>query len=328
MPWRFQMNRIFKALISCTLLALIAVPLTGCSVNPATGKRSFTLMSWEKEKALGLAAAPQMTEAFGGAVPDAGVGDYAWEVGAKLVTGVEEGVPDLDWEFTVLNSPVINAFALPGGKVFISRGLADKLESEAELAGVLGHEIGHVTARHSNQQMSAQLGINFAIGAAAVAVGVSDPDSDVRKYGQLGLPAVAVGSNLFLLSFGRSEELEADMLGMRYMARAGYNPRGQLEVMQILADASRGTDRPPEWLSTHPLPESRIDRIQDLLAGEYATTQGNPSFVERRAEYRTRMLDRLDNLPPAPAPTPQEQAQANAYINAMLYCQHCREAVN
>ncbi len=322
------MNRLFKALLTCTLLALLAVPLTGCSVNPATGKRSFTLMSWEKEKALGLAAAPQMTEAFGGAVPDAAVGDYAWEVGAKLVTGVESGVPDLDWEFTVLNSPVINAFALPGGKVFISRGLADKLKSEAEFAGVLGHEIGHVTARHSNQQMSAQLGLNFAIGAAAVAVGVSDPDSDVRRYGQLGLPAVAVGSNLFLLKFGRSEELEADMLGMRYMARAGYNPRGQLEVMQILAEESQGSARPPEWLSTHPLPESRIDRIQELLATEYASTQGNPSFVDNVEEYQTRMLDRLFNLPPAPEPTPQEQAQANAFLSASIYCQHCRETVN
>lgn len=321
------MNRTLKLLITIPLLILIALPTTGCSVNPATGKRSFTLMSWEKEKALGLAAAPQMTEAFGGEVPDAGIGDYTRQVGTKLVTGIEEGVPDLDWEFTVLNSPVINAFALPGGKVFLSRGLAEKLDSEAELAGVLGHEIGHVTARHSNQQMSAQLGLNFAIGAAAVAVGVSDPDSDVRKYGQLGLPAVAVGSNLFLLRFGRSEELEADMLGMRYMARAGYNPRGQLEVMQVLAEASTGP-RPPEWLSTHPLPESRIDRIHQYLANEYAGTQNNPSFVTNKAQYQSNMLDRLNALPPAPEPTPQEQAQANAYIEASLYCQHCKEAVN
>ncbi len=321
------MNHTLKLLITIPLLILIALPATGCSVNPATGKRSFTLMSWEKEKALGLAAAPEMTEAFGGAIPDAAIGDYARSIGAKLVTGIEEGVPDLDWEFTVLNSPVINAFALPGGKVFISRGLAIKLDSEAELAGVLGHEIGHVTARHSNQQMSAQLGINFAIGAVAVGVGLSDPDSEVRKYGQLGLPAVAVGSNLFLLRFGRSEELEADMLGMRYMTRAGYNPRGQLEVMQVLAAEATG-ERPPEWLSTHPLPESRIDRINEYLANEYAGTQDNPSFVTNRAQYKSNMLDRLSALPPAPDPSQDEEAQANAYLNASIYCQQCRQAVN
>jgi len=321
------MNRTLKIIITLSLLVLVALPTTGCSVNPATGKRSFTLMSWDKEKALGLAAAPEMTEAFGGQIPDAAIGDYTRQIGTKLVTGIEEGVPDLDWEFTVLNSPVINAFALPGGKVFISRGLAIKLDSEAELAGVLGHEIGHVTARHSNQQMSAQLGINFAIGAVAAGVGLSDADSEVRKYGQLGLPAVAVGSNLFLLRFGRSEELEADMLGMRYMTRAGYNPRGQLEVMQVLAAEATG-ERPPEWLSTHPLPESRIDRINEYLANEYAPTQDNPSFVTNRAQYKSNMLDRINALPPAPEPTPNEQAQANAYLNASIYCQQCRETVN
>lgn len=317
------MNQIIRTLLSITVLSLIAIPLTGCSVNPATGKRSFTLMSWEKERALGLAAAPQMTEAFGGEVPDAAIGDYAREIGGKLITGVEEGVPDLEWEFTVLNSPVINAFALPGGKIFISRGLAEKFDSEAQFAGVLGHEIGHVTARHSNQQMSAQLGLNFAIGAAAVAVGVSDPSSDVRRYGQLGLPAMAVGSNLFLLGFGRSEELEADMLGMRYMTRAGYNPRGQLEVMRILDRESQGP-RQPEWLSTHPLPESRINRIEQYLAGDYADTQNNPSFITNKERYKARMLDRLNALPAAPEPTPQEQASANAYLDPMLYCQHCQ----
>jgi predicted Zn-dependent protease len=285
-------------------------------------------MSWEKEKALGLAAAPQMTEAFGGEVPDAAVGDYARSVGAKLVTGVEEGVPDLDWEFTVLNSPVINAFALPGGKVFLSRGLADKLDSEAQLAGVLGHEIGHVTARHSNQQMSTKLGINFAIGAVAAGVGLSNADSDVRRYATLGLPAVAVGSNLVVLKFGRGDELEADMLGMRYMARAGYTPRGQLEVMQVLAREAGDGQRPPEWLSTHPLPQSRIDRINEYLAGQYANTQDNPSFITNKAQYQSKMLDRLNALPPAPEPTPNEQAQANAFLDPSLYCQECRESVN
>ncbi|MDF1869145.1 MAG: M48 family metallopeptidase [Phycisphaerales bacterium] len=321
------MNRTLKLLITLPLLLLITLPTIGCSVNPATGKRSFTLMSWEKEKALGLAAAPQMTEAFGGEVPDAAIGDYARQVGGKLVTGVEEGVPQLEWEFTVLNSPVINAFALPGGKIFLSRGLAEKLDSEAQFAGVLGHEIGHVTARHSNQQMSQQLGINFAIGAVAAGIGLSDADSDVRKYGQLGLPAVAVGSNLYLLSFGRSEELEADMLGMRYMSRAGYNPRGQLEVMQVLAAESQGA-RQPEWLSTHPLPESRIDRINELLATQYADTQNNPSYVDNQARYKADMLDRLSKLPPAPEPSADEQAQANAYLDPSLYCAECRHAVN
>ncbi|MFK7760016.1 MAG: M48 family metalloprotease [Phycisphaerales bacterium] len=316
-----------KLFLTLTLTILIALPLTACSVNPATGKRSFTLMSWDREKALGLAAAPELAEAFGGDVPDAGVSDYVHEIGARLVTGVEEGVPDLDWEFTLLNSPVINAFALPGGKVFLSRGLAEKLDSEAELAGVLGHEIGHVTARHSNQQMSAQMGLNFAIGAAAVAVGASDPDSDVRRYGQLGLPAVSVGSNLFLLGFGRSEELEADMLGMRYMTRAGYDPRGQLEVMQVLAAESQGP-RQPEWLSTHPLPQSRIDRINQYLSSEYAYTQGDPSFITNRTGYKARMLDRLRALPAAPEPTPQEQAQASAFLDPSIYCSDCRSAIN
>ena len=318
------MKHHLKLLISIPLLILIALPNTGCSVNPATGKRSFTLMSWEKEKALGLAAAPQMTEAFGGAVPDAAIGDYARSVGAKLVTGVEEGVPDLDWEFTVLNSPVINAFALPGGKVFLSRGLAEKLNTEAQLAGILGHEIGHVTARHSNQQMSTKLGINFALGAVAAGVGLSNADSDVRRYASLGLPAVAVGSNLVVLKFGRGDELESDMLGMRYMARAGYNPRAQLQVMQILAQESATGKRPPEWLSTHPLPKSRIDRINQYLEGQYANTQNNPSYVENKAQYKAKMLDRLNALPPAQAPNQKEQAMANAYLNASIYCQQCR----
>jgi predicted Zn-dependent protease len=313
-----------RSLVLVGFAALLVAPLGACKVNPATGKRSLILMTWEQEKQLGLEAAPQMTDQFGGEVPDATATDYTREVGMKLTTGVEEAVPDLDWEFTLVNSPVINAFALPGGKIFMTRGLAEKLSSEAEFAGVLGHEIGHVTARHSNQQMSAQLGLNFALGAAAVAVGVSDPDSDVRRYGQAGIPAIAVGSNLFLLKYGRDDESEADLLGMRYMSRAGYDPVGQLRVMQVLQQASEGSGRPPEFLSTHPYPESRIERIKELLNGDFSGTQNNPDYVIRAEDYQRRMLTPLSRL--APAPDPSSTEESAMLLNTWMWCAHCRES--
>ena len=159
-------NRSLAPLIAALLPVLFA--LTGCTTNPATGAKSFTLLSWEEEKQMGAQAAAGLAEQFGGEVGDTISSDYVREVGQKLLTGIEPGVPDLDWEFTLLNDDLINAFALPGGKVYITRGLAEKLENEAEMAGVLGHEIGHVTARHGNQRISKQIGFNAVLGAAAV----------------------------------------------------------------------------------------------------------------------------------------------------------------
>ena len=159
------------------MLALAASFFPGCTTNPATGSRSFTLMSWEEEKAIGAEAGPEFTAQFGGEVPDADARAYVNEVGARLLEGIEEGVPELDWEFTLLDSDVLNAFALPGGKVYFSRGLAEQLKSEAEMAGVIGHEIGHVTARHGNQRMSKQMGYNILIGLGSVAVGAADENS-------------------------------------------------------------------------------------------------------------------------------------------------------
>jgi predicted Zn-dependent protease len=206
----------------------------------------------------------------------------------------EADYPDLPWEFTLLDSDVINAFALPGGKVFMSRGLAERLDNEAQLAGVLGHEIGHVTARHGNERISQQLLVAGIAVGATVAAGQSD--SDAVKY---GVPiAVGVGGQGYLLKFGRGQELEADRLGMRYMSYAGYDPYGQLQVMQVLAEASQGP-RQPELLSTHPHPESRIQQIQDLLATEYAHTQNNPAFELKRDRYHNLFLSRLAELPPA-----------------------------
>ena len=173
--------------ILTTLVLLAATVLVGCSTNPATGKRTFMLQTWEWERALAAEAGPQFTDEFGGETPDATAQGYVDEVGGKLTRAALEQafaeVPELEWDYTLLDSAVLNAFALPGGKVYISRGLAEKLENEAQLAGVLGHEVGHVMARHGNQRISKQIGMNVALGAAAVAVGVADEDSGFGSTG-------------------------------------------------------------------------------------------------------------------------------------------------
>lgn len=269
---------------------------------------------------MGVEAAPSMTNEFGGETPDAEAQQYVDEVGNRLIQGIEEGVPELPWEFTLLDSGVINAFALPGGQVYLSRGLADKLSSEAEMAGVIGHEIGHVTARHGNQRISKQMGFNGLMVVSAIIVGVADEDSDIRKYGQIGIPALAIGGNVVLLKYGRDEELEADMLGMRYMARAGYNPIGQRLVMEVLQAAS-GPRSQPEWLSTHPESETRIKRINELLQTEYAYTQNSPDYVMNEDAYERRMLARLNRLGP-----PAHGAQSVSLLDTpVLWCSHCRE---
>ncbi len=285
------MRRSIAAVLSVALLSIV-----GCSTNPATGKRSLTLLSWEQEIQMGAEAAPQFTAEYGGSVASASANRYVDRVGRRLLGGVEEGVPELEWEFTLLDSDVINAFALPGGKVFMSRGLAQKLTSEAQLAGVLGHEIGHVTARHGNQRISKQLGFNIALGALAIGVGVADEDSAVREYGQYAVPAMAVGGNVVMLKYGRDEESEADMLGVRYMTRAGYNPLGQVQVMEVLAEASSGP-RPIEWLSTHPNPETRIERLHEIIREEYAFTQNSPDYREYPERYRSEFLSSLSLMP-------------------------------
>lgn len=279
--------------MGCALLA----GLGGCSTNPATGKRVFTLLSWNQEIALGLEAGPQFTQEFGGEVNDASIREYLDTIGHSLKAGIEEGVPDLPWKFTMLDSEVINAFALPGGQVYMSRGLAVKLENEAQLAGIIGHEIGHVTARHGNQRVSQVTGLNIALAAGQVAIGVAGRDSQIARYGQVGLPALQVGGQVVLLSYGRSQELEADLLGMRYMSRAGYNPAAQRRVMEILAaEAGRGTQ--PEFLSTHPYPETRIEQIDSLMASTYADWRNRPNDGLYADRFEQRLLSPFRRMAP------------------------------
>lgn len=306
-----------RRLLAIGLTILAFSVLIGCTTNPVTGRKSFMLLSWQDEIALGAEAAPQFTSQFGGQVGTPRANDYVSRVGMSLTKVVEPSVPPLEWEFTLLDSDVINAFALPGGKVFITRGLAEKLDNEAQLAGVLGHEIGHVTARHGNQRISKQMGFNLIMTGAAIAVGTADDNSDFRKYGQIAVPALAIGGNVVMLKYGREEELEADMLGMRYMSRAKYNPRGQLQVMQILERESKGS-KPPELLSTHPYPETRIKRIRQMLQADYAFTQGNPDYGFYEQRYHKQFLSVLKKQ------AALDPAGGTFAIGPEVWCAHCR----
>ncbi|MBC7834471.1 MAG: M48 family metalloprotease [Phycisphaerales bacterium] len=300
-------------------LPLVAV-LTACSTNPTTGKSQFNALSREDEIQMGNQAAPELIKEMGGEVPDPDLRAYVVEVGQRLIPHTEADGPQRQWTFTLLNSDVINAFALPGEKVFMSRGLAAKLDNEAQLAAVLGHEVGHVMARHINDRVSQQLGAGIAGAVAGIVIGeVTDSDT-VRQVAPIGL---SIGSQVILLKFSRNQETEADTLGMRYMAKAGYDPIGALGVMQVLARES-GPRGGPEILATHPYPETRIANIQRLLKGEYASTQGNPQFQTFADRYQQRFLSRVGAL----APIAGDDRLLALLGPSHTWCGHCAAALH
>ncbi len=284
-----------KRILGSVWMGMLTVALVmaggGCSTNPATGARQLNAFSMEREIAMGAEAAPQFVESYGGVIPSPEIQAYVSNIGHRLAESSE--LPDLPWEFFVVDSQVINAFALPGGKVFMSRGLMAQLTSEAELAGVLGHEIGHVTGRHGGQQMTRAIGIQVA--AAGLGIAGEIADEDALRYMGLGTSA---GGAVYLLKYGRDQETQADSLGMRYMTRNGYNPVGQLRVMEVLQAASGTGGRPPEFFSTHPYPETRIERINEEIHDHYADYEDTSKYSFRQDEYKTQVLDRLAKLPP------------------------------
>ncbi len=274
-----------------TLSVLVAFLAAGCSTNPATGRKQLNLLSADEEVAMGEQAMPELVKEYGGEVQSQPLRAYVTEVGMRLAKQTEEDLPNLPWQFTVLDSEVINAFALPGGKVFISRGLLSRFTNEAQLAGVLGHEVGHVTAEHIDERISRAMGIEILAQIATAAAG------NESAWAQAIPVVVGAGGQGYLLKFGRDQESESDILGMRYMVEAGYDPRGMLEVMQVLAEASQGNSS-PEFLSTHPYPETRIETITELLNGEYVYTQNNDDFRKYTSRFEREALPYLTSPSP------------------------------
>lgn len=244
------------AIRSLALVALVASTLVGCAVNPATGKRELSLISEQQEIAMGLQNDRVIVGQMG-LYDDDALQDYIQQLGTTMAAQSER--PSLDWTFRVVDDPVVNAFALPGGFIYITRGIMAHLNSEAQLAAVVGHEIGHVTAKHGVSQMSkaqlAQLGVGLG--------SVFAPEY-AQNFGGL----VQQGLGLLFLKYGRDDEREADSLGLRYIDRVGYDPRPMPEVFQVLkrAGEAAGAQPLPQWMSSHPAPDERTARLAAAIA--------------------------------------------------------------
>lgn len=260
-------------------LILVVMSLLGYygnqQYNPVTGEKQRVALSVDQEIALGLEAAPRLAQQYGGPSQDSGARSLVEQVGTRIVQRTDAGKTSYRFRFHLLDDDrTVNAFALPGGQVFITEALAGKLRTEGELAGVLGHEVGHVVARHGAEQLAKQQLIQ-GLGGAAVIAGY-DPN-DPRGSAQRAAVAAAIGQ-LVNMRYGREDELESDRLGVRFMTKAGYDPNSMIRVMEVLRDAGRGP-RPPEFFTTHPNPDRRIERIREAIQKEFPN--GVPSGLEK-----------------------------------------------
>ncbi|HSL46121.1 MAG TPA: M48 family metalloprotease [Anaerolineales bacterium] len=228
--------------------------------NPVTGETQYIDITPEQEIALGLEAAPQMAAEFGGLDESAADQAIVDEIGNRIVLSSPAGNSPYQFDFHLLDDDqTINAFALPGGQIFITRALYDRLQTEGEVAGVLGHEIGHVVARHSAEHIAKAKLTEGLTGAAVIAA--YDPENpSSASRAQI---AVLIGQ-LINLKFGRDDELESDYLGVCFLNDANYDPSELVRVMEVLASSREG-NQPPEFFSTHPNPENRVQRIQQAI---------------------------------------------------------------
>lgn len=254
----------------------------GCSTNPVTGKKEVILVSEGQEVAMGAESDPAVTAQFG-VYPDNKLQKFIDEKGQKMAAISHR--PNLKYQFKVVDSPVINAFAVPGGYVYFTRGIMAHFNNEAQFAGVLGHEIGHVTARHSaRQQTKAIIGQVGMMGAMILS----------PKVAQFGEQAMQ-GMQLLFLKFGRDDERQSDELGVQYSSKIGYDAAQMADFFQTLArqQSQSGAEAIPDFLSTHPNPEDRYNTVHKL-ADDWKQQNASPS--QKLLVNRDQYLKLIDGL--------------------------------
>jgi len=258
----------FFALAVC----LLAILQAGCQTNPVTGKKQLILVSPEQEKKMGLDYSKEVEKTLGQSVKDEQLQNYINSVGQKIA--IVSHAPDYGFSYKAIDHNSVNAFALPGGYIYITTGLLEQLSSEAQMASVLGHETAHVTARHIASQITSDY---------IMSVGISVLGSASSGAGSLGQIVESLASK----SFSRADEKQADAIGLGYMVKAGYTPNGMIETMEILQKQSGS--RTVEFFSTHPSPENRIGLLKEQIFNNRYPTSGTIG----KEEYATNVTARL-----------------------------------
>ncbi len=257
-------------------LLFVVCLISGCFTNPITGKSELMLFSEQQDIEIGRKYAPEIETQMGGRVPSPALQNYVDSVGQK-VAGVSHW-PDLGYHFVALDHETMNAFALPGGYVFVTRGMLEKLDSEAQLAAILAHETAHIVARDTTAAMSTDIGISVALSAVT-----SDEASGTV------LTVADVASQILGLSYSREDEKTADLAGLDYMVAAGYNPYGMVEAMQMLVDENEL--RPIDFFSTHPSPRNRMQYLNEKILISYFQPERLKSGKE---DYKKSVLEKLE----------------------------------
>ena len=273
------------------LLCAACVFLVACQRDALTGENTLNLYSYEDEKKMGDEAVQPILAELGGLYPDQASQDYLNSVGQKVAAAGrtrlrgEANFPDWEFRFYLVNTSMINAFALPGGHVFVTRGILMNCKDEAELAGLLGHECAHVFARHSAERMSE---VTLMIIPVALLSSVDE------SGGAAAVGMIAV--QLLAMKYGRDDETESDHFGMRFAARAGYDPEGIVRVMEMLERYTNEHGGPgPEFLSTHPNPGNRVDYLNEQIRKEYKGEMANA--VRNQPQFEAGMLDMRSKQP-------------------------------
>jgi len=273
---REETMRVLRLFLVAFGLGLIC---SGCSVNPVTGENQFLLVSPADEKKMGEEYSKQVEKELGQSVKDIELQNYINSVGQKIARICH--VPDEGFSYKAIDHNSVNAFALPGGYIYITTGLLKELKTEAQMAGVLAHETAHVTARHIAQQITRDylIGIGFSVASSASGSSAAVRVADIVRQ-------------LEGMSFSRAHERQADQIGLDYLVKAGYTPNGMIETMEILQKQSES--RTIEFFSTHPSPENRIELLKEEISNNHYASTGT---VGKEA-YAANVTERLKLIKP------------------------------